>query len=144
MIYTSNSPKNTITFACEMAQKAKKGDIICLCGPLGAGKTAFAQGFAKGLGIYEHVSSPTFTIMQLYESGRMPLYHFDLYRLEDAEPEDFDDIGLLDYLEGSGVSLIEWAEYAQDFIPKNATWVEIRRSEDGNLAEKREIHIRGL
>ena len=151
MIYESDSPEDTMAFAEKMAVKAKCGDIICLCGPLGAGKTAFAQGFARGLEVKSYVNSPTFTLMKVYDGGRLPLYHFDLYRLgeplKEKEQIDFDtldDIGFLDYLDGDGVCLVEWAEYARDFIPSGAVWIEIRRNDDGGFKERREIHIRGL
>lgn len=143
MRYNSKSVEDTMSLARELAQRANAGDIIALSGELGAGKTAFAQGFAKGLGIQGHVVSPTFTIMQIYEGGRLPMYHFDLYRLEGAEFEEFEEVGLLEYLDdGPGVALVEWAEYAGDIIPDGAVWVEIRRSDDGGFTDGREIHIR--
>ena len=142
-----------MALAEDIAKKAKAGDIICLSGELGAGKTAFAKGFARGLEVLAHVSSPTFTLMQLYNNGRLPLYHFDLYRLGEELTENekciidewtLYDIGFFEYLDLDGVCLIEWAEYAQHVIPSTAIWVRIRRSEDGSIAEKRTIHICGL
>ena len=161
MKYESYSPEDTMAFGAELAKKAKAGDIICLCGTLGAGKTAFAKGYAKGLGVSAHVSSPTFTLMQVYEDGRLPLYHFDLYRLielitdgplsdEDVQIDDnaLDDIGFFDYLDADGVCLIEWAEYGRDAIPDGAVWVKIercdRRDDDGSVAEGRAIYVCGL
>ncbi|MDE7327868.1 MAG: tRNA (adenosine(37)-N6)-threonylcarbamoyltransferase complex ATPase subunit type 1 TsaE, partial [Lachnospiraceae bacterium] len=85
MILESNSATQTAQFACSLAQKAKPGMVICLDGELGTGKTVFTQGFAQGLGITEPVSSPTFTIVQVYEGGRLPLYHFDVYRINEPE-----------------------------------------------------------
>jgi len=142
----SNSAKETMDIAAELAQKAKPGDIIALSGELGAGKTAFAKGFAIGLGVKAHVSSPSFTLMQIYEDGRLPLYHFDLYRLEDFADEDtLEGVGFFEYLEGDGLCLIEWAEYAKEHIPDSAMWVEIRREQNADNErerDKRTIHIR--
>ena len=132
----SYSPEDTMMFAGKLASKAGSGDVICLCGQLGAGKTAFAKGFAIGLGIKEHVNSPTFTLVQIYNNGRLPLYHFDLYRLTEFEdtvqidPDTLEDIGFFEYMNADGVCLIEWAEYARNFIPDGATWVEIKISEN--------------
>ena len=159
MICVSYSPEDTKAFGEKMAQKAKIGDIICLCGQLGAGKTAFAQGFARGMGVKGNVNSPTFTLMHIYESGRLPLYHFDLYRLADPtingtlsgertqiDLDTLEDIGFFDYLgvrEGhyAGVCLIEWAEYVRDFIPDGAVWVKIKRGDDESHVEKRTIQL---
>jgi len=134
----SRSSEETMAFAENMAASAEAGDIICLCGPLGAGKTAYAKGFARGLGIESHINSPTFTLMQVYINGRLPLYHFDLYRLmeslgEDAQidPDTLEGIGFFEYLEADGVCLIEWAEYAKDVIPDGAHWLEIKVKENG-------------
>lgn len=152
MKYESKSLEDTMAFAESLAKEAKPGDILCLCGPLGAGKTAFAKGFAKGLGIQGHVSSPTFTIMQVYDKGRLTLYHFDLYRLMDVEMnvemdlDALDDIGFSEYLESDGVCLVEWAEYAEEVIPDGAKWIRIetvadRSEDDGSNSEERTIHI---
>jgi len=128
------SIEDTLTLAAEIAQQAKAGDVFCLCGNLGAGKTAFAQGFARGLGIEGYVTSPTFTIMQTYENGRLPMYHFDLYRLAENDEDEIhaeilDDIGFEEYLNSDGVSLIEWAVYAKNNIPAEAIWVNIEPDE---------------
>lgn len=146
MEYKSNSLEDTISFAQQLAKEAKRGDIICLSGSLGAGKTSFAKGFAKGLGVLEHVNSPTFTLMQIYDKGRIPLYHFDLYRLMDMAQEfDFfdslDDIGFCEYMDGDGVCLIEWAEYAKEVIPSTAKWIDIDGDSEGSEF-KRTIRIR--
>jgi len=134
-------------FAEGLAKDAEAGDVFCLLGELGAGKTAFAKGFARGLAITGHVNSPTFTIMQMYDSGRLPMYHFDLYRLMDfaeLDAEALEDIGFFEYLDGDGVCLVEWAECAREFMPGDARWVEIRRAKDGSAADEREIYVRGL
>jgi tRNA threonylcarbamoyladenosine biosynthesis protein TsaE len=108
-----------------MGKQAKKGDIYCLNGDLGVGKTVFTQGFAKGLGIEEPVSSPTFTILQEYESSRLPLYHFDVYRIEDVL--EMEEVGYDDYFYGDGVCLIEWAERIQEILPMNYITITIKK-----------------
>lgn len=122
-ITITNSPEETFAFARNLAANAKPGDILCLNGDLGVGKTVFTQGFAAGLGITEPVSSPTFTIVQVYEEGNLPLYHFDVYRI--ADPDEMDEIGYEDYFFGDGVSLVEWATLIEELIPENAVWITI-------------------
>ena len=124
-VYTSTSAAETASIAEGLASTASPGDIICLAGPLGAGKTVFAQGFARGIGYSGRVTSPTFTIMQIYEGGRLPIYHFDLYRL-DGGIEDLEGIGYEDYFYANGVCLIEWPEMAQGAMPTASTWVEFK------------------
>ena len=119
------SEEDTKKYARDMARDAKPGDIICLDGELGVGKTVFAKAFAEGLGVKEAVVSPTFTIMHGYESGRLPMYHFDAYRI--VEPEEMYELGFDDYLYGNGVCLIEWAENIADMIPKEARHISIRK-----------------
>lgn len=110
----TNSPEDTYQLGFDMAQAAEKGEVIALCGDLGVGKTVFTKGFAAGLGIKEDVNSPTFTILQIYEEGRLPLYHFDVYRIGD--PEEMMEVGWDDYVYGQGVCLIEWADLIDDLI----------------------------
>ena len=105
IVFESNSAKETFEIAKKIGQKAQAGEIYCLSGDLGVGKTVFSQGFANGLGVLEQVNSPTFTILQIYNSGRLQLYHFDVYRLGDLA--EMDDIGYDDYFFGEGVCLIE-------------------------------------
>lgn len=124
-IYESRSPEDTLRLGRELAQKAQPGDVIALAGDLGAGKTVFTKGFAEGLGIEEPVNSPTFTILQIYEEGRIPLYHFDVYRIEDAE--EMMEVGLDEYLEGNGVCLIEWAGRIADLLPVRTIIVRIEK-----------------
>ena len=124
-IYESRSPEDTLRLGIELAQKAQPGDVIALAGDLGAGKTVFTKGFAEGLGIEEPVNSPTFTILQIYEEGRIPLYHFDVYRIEDAE--EMEEVGLDEYLEGNGVCLIEWAGRIADLLPAGTIIVRIEK-----------------
>jgi len=145
MMYESSCPEDTQHFAAKLAAKSKAGNIFCLCGNLGAGKTAFSQGFVQGLGYTGYVSSPTFTLMQIYEGGRLPVYHFDLYRLmEDVNADTLEEIGFFEYLDADGVCLIEWADCAREYMPDSAIWVDIGRVENGSDENKRKIHIRGL
>lgn len=119
------SDQETEAFAAELAEKAEPGTVICLDGDLGTGKTVFARGFARGLGITEPVVSPTFTILHGYEGGRLPMWHFDVYRIED--PEEMYEIGYEDCFFGDGVSLVEWASQIGELIPKDAVHVTIRK-----------------
>ena len=121
----TRSPEETFALGEELGRLAKPGGIYCLNGDLGVGKTVFTQGFAAGLGIREPVNSPTFTILQVYEEGRLPLYHFDVYRLGD--PEELEEIGYEEYFFGSGVCLIEWAGRVADYLPAETISVTIRR-----------------
>ena len=125
MVKETFSPEETFEFGKELGKQAKAGTVICLDGELGVGKTVFTQGFAAGLGIEEPVNSPTFTILQIYEEGRLPLYHFDVYRIE--EPEEMDEIGYEDYFYGDGVCLIEWASMISELIPETAIQVTIKK-----------------
>ncbi|MBP5164302.1 MAG: tRNA (adenosine(37)-N6)-threonylcarbamoyltransferase complex ATPase subunit type 1 TsaE [Lachnospiraceae bacterium] len=114
--YVSASPEETEAVAAELAKEVSAGSIYTLSGDLGAGKTVFAKGFAKGLGISSPVTSPTFTLVNEYHEGRLPLFHFDVYRL--GEAEELYDTGFFDYLSRGGVCLIEWAERVEEIIPK--------------------------
>lgn len=125
MVYETRSPEETAALAVQLAKKCVPGDIYCLDGDLGVGKTLFSQGFAKGLGITEPVNSPTFTIIQIYEEGRLPLYHFDVYRIGDVS--EMDEIGYEDYFFGEGVCLIEWAELVEEIIPPEAHHIRIEK-----------------
>lgn len=122
----SFSEKETFQIAKELAGKAKAGDVYCLSGDLGVGKTIFTKGFAAGLGITEPVSSPTFTIVQIYEEGRLPLYHFDVYRIEDIE--EMEEIGYEDCFYGEGVCLIEWADLIKEILPENCKKITIEKN----------------
>ncbi len=125
MKYDSFSPEDTFRIACKLGGQAEAGTVICLTGDLGVGKTLFSQGFAKGLGIEESVSSPTFTIVHEYDEGRMPFYHFDVYRIEDSE--EMEEIGFADMVYGDGACLIEWAEKIADILPEHYTNVIIEK-----------------
>ena len=125
LIFESNGSEDTFAFGKRMGEEAKAGDVICLLGDLGVGKTVFTQGFAKGLGITEPVYSPTFTIIQEYEEGRIPFYHFDVYRISDVE--EMDEIGFEDYIYGDGVCLIEWANLIKEILPDNMKVITIEK-----------------
>ena len=125
MIYETNSEKETFELGKNLGEQAKAGQIFCLNGDLGVGKTVFTQGFAKGLGIEENVNSPTFTIIQVYEEGRIPLYHFDVYRIGDIE--EMEEIGYDDYFFGQGICLIEWADLIEEILPEKLIKVTIEK-----------------
>lgn len=124
-IIQSFSPDDTFSLGEKVGAKANKGMVFCLKGDLGVGKTVFTQGFAKGLEIDETINSPTFTIVQEYHEGRMPFYHFDVYRIGDIS--EMDEIGYEDYFYGDGACFIEWAELIMELIPDNAIWIEIEK-----------------
>lgn len=121
----TNCPEETWKVGFALAQRIEAGQVICLNGDLGTGKTVFTQGFAAGLGIEEPVNSPTFTIVQIYEEGRLPLYHFDVYRIGDVE--EMDEIGYEEYFFGEGVCLIEWATLIEEIIPEDAIVITIEK-----------------
>ena len=118
-IIESNKEQDTYDLGYELGQHAKPGQVFTLVGDLGVGKTVFTKGLAAGLGITEPVSSPTFTIVQVYDEGRLPFYHFDVYRIGDVE--EMDEIGYEDYVYGEGVSLIEWANLIEEILPEKVT-----------------------
>ncbi len=117
--------RETWQLGFEMGQAAKEGDVYTLVGDLGAGKTVFTKGVAAGLGVREPVSSPTFTIVQEYRDGRMPFYHFDVYRIGDVE--EMDEIGYEDYIYGQGLSMIEWANLIEEILPETRTEIVIEK-----------------
>lgn len=124
-IIESHSAKETFQLGVTMGKESNPGDIILLDGDLGVGKTVFSKGLGKGLGIEEPISSPTFTLVQIYEEGRLPLYHFDVYRIADVE--EMDEIGYEDYFYGEGVCLIEWASLIQEILPEKVIQVTIEK-----------------
>lgn len=126
MIFESRSAEETYAFAKKMAEEAAPGAVYCLEGDLGVGKTVFSQGFAKGLGITEPVTSPTFTIVQEYDSGRLPFYHMDVYRISDEE--EMYEVGYDDMIEGRGVCLIEWAGLIAGILPESYVSVIITKN----------------
>ena len=125
MIKESFCPEETYALGKSLGEAAKPGDVICLNGDLGVGKTVFTQGFADGLAITEPVNSPTFTIVQEYHDGRLPLYHFDVYRIGDIS--EMDEVGYEDYFFGEGVCLIEWSNLIEEILPDHMTSVTIEK-----------------
>lgn len=125
MVLETRSPEQTFQIGVELAKKAIPGQVFTLTGDLGVGKTVFTQGFAHGLGITEPVNSPTFTIVQVYEGGRLPFYHFDVYRIGDVE--EMDEVGFDEYVMGEGVSLIEWANLIEEILPERRTEIIIEK-----------------
>ena len=119
------SAEETAELGRRMGLEAKPGEVYTLVGDLGVGKTVFTQGIALGLGITEAISSPTFTIVQVYEEGRMPFYHFDVYRIGDIE--EMDEIGYEDYFYGEGVCLVEWANLIEELMPEQTIWLTIEK-----------------
>lgn len=125
MIIESYSPEITAELGNRIGKQVVAGDVICLNGDLGVGKTVFTQGLAVGLGISEPVNSPTFTLIQEYDEGRIPLYHFDVYRI--SGPWDMDDLGYEDYFYGEGVCLVEWGNLIEELLPENTIFVTIEK-----------------
>ncbi|MCI6713348.1 MAG: tRNA (adenosine(37)-N6)-threonylcarbamoyltransferase complex ATPase subunit type 1 TsaE [Lachnospiraceae bacterium] len=119
------SAEETYTLGKKLGEQAKPGQVYTLIGDLGVGKTVFTQGVADGLGITEPINSPTFTIVQIYEEGRMPFYHFDVYRIGDVE--EMDEIGYEDYFYGEGICLIEWANLIEEILPESYTQITIEK-----------------
>lgn len=128
----TNSPEETFAAGRKLGMTAKPGEIYTLSGDLGVGKTVFTQGLAAGLGITEHVNSPTFTIVQVYESGRLPFYHFDVYRI--GEVDEMEEIGYEDYFYGNGLCIVEWAERIRELIPPQARQITIAKNLEKGFA----------
>ena len=124
-VYQRYSAEDTFSFGVQIGESCQPGDIFLLNGDLGVGKTVFSKGIGKGLGITEPISSPTFTILQIYEEGRIPLYHFDVYRIADIE--EMEEIGYEDYFYGQGICLIEWASRIEEILPDNAVVITIEK-----------------
>lgn len=136
----TNSPEETFLLGEKIGRTAVPGSIFTLIGDLGAGKTVFTQGLARGLDIDEPVNSPTFTIVQVYEGGRLPFYHFDVYRIGD--PEEMEEIGYEDYFYGDGVCLIEWADLVRELLPENVTRITIEKDLENGF-DYRKITVAG-
>ena len=141
MIIESLCADDTFAFGKKLGEAAEPGTVYTLVGDLGVGKTVLTQGLAEGLGITEAVNSPTFTILQVYEEGRLPLYHFDVYRIGDVE--EMDEIGYEDCFYGEGVCLIEWAELIEEILPENVIVVTIEKDLEQGF-DYRKITLEGL
>lgn len=141
MVYESKCPQDTFELGRKLGAQARPGQVYCLDGDLGVGKTVFTQGFAQGLGIAGPVNSPTFTIVQQYEDGRLPLYHFDVYRIGDIS--EMDEIGYEDCFYGDGVSLIEWSSLIEEILPETAVHVTIEKELEQGV-DYRRIRVEGL
>ncbi len=133
--YETKSAEETMSFAEKLGSLLQKGDVLTLAGDLGAGKTTFTKGLAKGLGVTRTVNSPTFTIIKEY-SGRLPLYHMDVYRLEDSD----EDLGFDEYFSGEGVCVVEWAVFIEDYLPEERLELVISHKGD----DKREIQLKPI
>ena len=125
MIIETRSAEETYQLGLEIGEKATAGQVYTMVGDLGVGKTVFTQGMAKGLAIEEPISSPTFTIVQVYDEGRLPFYHFDVYRIGDIS--EMDEIGYEDYIYGEGVALIEWANLIEEILPEKRISIMIEK-----------------
>jgi tRNA threonylcarbamoyladenosine biosynthesis protein TsaE len=126
--FTSNSPVETKALGREFARNLARGDIVALSGELGAGKTQFVKGFVAGIGCNAEVTSPTFTLIHEYSGGRLPVYHFDFFRITNRHSAE--RLGLDDYFCGDGVSVVEWADKFPELIPKNAKWIRLAIKSD--------------
>lgn len=139
MVYTTNGVAETEALGARLAERLQGGEVIAYTGDLGAGKTAFTRGLARGLGVTDRVTSPTFTIVNEYTSGRLPLFHFDMYRLSSSE--ELYEIGWEDYLARGGVCAVEWSEIVEDALKESAIRVDIR---NGGHDDRREITVTGV
>lgn len=140
MVIETATREETLALGVKIGEQALPGMVICVDGDLGAGKTVLAQGIAKGLGISEQVVSPTFTILQEYRDGRIPFYHFDVYRIED--PDEMYEVGFEDYFYGNGVCMIEWAELVRELLPEDHVHITIEKQMDRG-SDYRRISIEG-
>ena len=139
MTYVTNSPAETEALGQRLAERLQPGDVIAYTGDLGAGKTAFTRGLARGLGITERITSPTFTIVNEYQGGRLPLFHFDMYRL--GSSDELYEIGWEDYLARGGVCAVEWSENVADALEEDCIRVDIRQ---GDTENQRKITVEGV
>lgn len=139
MVYNTYSPEETYEIGKRLGSDAKPGEVYCLVGDLGVGKTVFTKGFAFGMGITEAVTSPTFTIVNVYDDYPVPLYHFDVYRIEDIS--EMDEIGYEEYFYGKGITFIEWANLIKEQIPRSSRWITIEKDLEQGF-EYRKITIK--
>ena len=138
--FETNRAEETFAFGKRMAELAAPGEVYCLYGDLGVGKTVFAQGFGAGLGITEPLASPTFTILKEYDEGRLPLFHFDCYRI--ASSDEMEEIGYFDKVDGDGVCLIEWPSMIDDILPESRIKLEIKKNTELGY-DYRQITVEG-
>lgn len=141
MVIESWKPEDTFELGRKLGEEAGPSSVYCLNGDLGAGKTIFTQGFAAGLGIKEPVNSPTFTIVQQYDDGRLPFYHFDVYRIGDVD--EMEEIGYEDCFYGEGVSLIEWSGLIEEILPDHVITITIEK-DPGKGFDYRKITVEGM
>ena len=139
MTYVTNSPAETEALGQRLAERLQPGDVIAYTGDLGEGKTAFTRGLARGLGITERITSPTFTIVNEYQGGRLSLFHFDMYRL--GSSDELYEIGWEDYLARGGVCAVEWSEIVADALEEDCIRVDIRQ---GDTENQRKITVEGV
>ncbi len=137
MIKESYSREDTFNMGVSVGENAKPGQVYCIYGDLGVGKTIFSQGVAAGLGVDDIVNSPTFTIVKEYDSGKLPLYHFDVYRIGDVD--EMEEIGYHDMIYGDGICLIEWADLIEEILPKHYTRITIEKDMEQGLEYRRVI-----
>ncbi len=130
--FISNSEAETEAYGQRLAKNVKTGDVLALTGDLGSGKTQFVKGLVAGLGTGAGVTSPTFTLIHEYSGGRLPVYHFDFFRIEDRQSAE--RLGLDDYFFGDGVSVVEWADRFPDLIPQNARWISFEMKSENERA----------
>ena len=135
MIIETNSERETYELGVRMGREAKAGQVYTLIGDLGVGKTVFTKGLAEGLEIGEPVSSPTFTIVQIYEGGRLPFYHFDVYRI--ADPEEMEEIGYEEYFDGNGFTMVEWADLIPELMPSAYQKITIEKDPEKGFDYRR-------
>lgn len=140
MVFESFSSEMTADFGKKIGEQVKPGTVICLTGDLGVGKTVFTQGFSEGLGITEPICSPTFTLILEYHQGRIPMYHFDVYRI--SGPWDMDDLGYEEYFYGDGVCLVEWGNLIEELLPENTIYITIEKDLEKGF-DYRKITISG-
>ncbi|SFG25026.1 tRNA threonylcarbamoyladenosine biosynthesis protein TsaE [Lachnospiraceae bacterium C7] len=140
-IIETNSWEETFALGEKIGQAAQPGEVYTLIGDLGVGKTVFTQGIAKGLEIEEPINSPTFTIVQVYDEGRMPFYHFDVYRIGDIE--EMDEIGYEDYFYGEGLTMIEWSNLIEEILPEHRKEITIEKDLEKGF-DYRKITIKDL
>lgn len=140
-ILQTHSPQETFALGQKIGENAQAGSVFCLTGDLGAGKTVFTQGLAAGLGVMEPVNSPTFTILQVYEGGRCPLYHFDAYRIGDVS--EMEEIGCEDCFYGEGISLVEWGDLIEEILPEHFVRITMLRDPEKG-ADYRKIIIKDI